>query len=325
MSPEKGIPAGGSYRIPQQGQLQILIKSPNKTAVKLFLVPYDLSGMEPGTKTFVRQRCYSTGPVIEKPLSSKAVNSSTSEPLVSAKKDKASLRYLIQFNICCPSKGRFFLYKSIQVVFANRVPDNKEGLRNELLWPDPKYTPYRPADKSAPPSPALRPQSSLRRRSYGGPTPLAPSDAFAPTDGFDFGFGGPLTAGPNASVVPPVPPLPFAFAARKRTSSRLSAAVDRPDPTSPSTDSQGTRETTRSPRPLSTRGGGSDGDNCSDGDGNGSGGDIFSKRSRDDDRYGGVFGRPGTPEPGEGLLARRFREFDLEAARKRQDGPPGMF
>ncbi|KAI7622340.1 hypothetical protein KC343_g7671, partial [Hortaea werneckii] len=44
-------PPGGSYRIPQQGQVQVVIKNPNKTAVKLFLIPYDLSDMEPGQKT----------------------------------------------------------------------------------------------------------------------------------------------------------------------------------------------------------------------------------------------------------------------------------
>jgi hypothetical protein len=34
------------------------IKNPNKTAVKLFLLPYDLTRMEPGTKTSIRQRCF---------------------------------------------------------------------------------------------------------------------------------------------------------------------------------------------------------------------------------------------------------------------------
>ncbi|KAJ0152318.1 Uncharacterized protein HZ326_5252 [Fusarium oxysporum f. sp. albedinis] len=58
-------PPGGSYRIPEKGQIQIIVKNPNKTAVKLFLIPYDLTGMEPGTKTFVRQRSYSAGPIIE--------------------------------------------------------------------------------------------------------------------------------------------------------------------------------------------------------------------------------------------------------------------
>ncbi|KFY30688.1 hypothetical protein V494_08073, partial [Pseudogymnoascus sp. VKM F-4513 (FW-928)] len=62
-------PPGGCYRIPEKGQLQIIIKNPNKTAVKLFLVPYDLEGMEPGTKTFIRQRSYSAGPIMDLPPS----------------------------------------------------------------------------------------------------------------------------------------------------------------------------------------------------------------------------------------------------------------
>lgn len=142
-------PPGGCYRIPQQGQLQIMIKNPNKTAVKLFLVPYDLGDMEPGTKTFIRQRSYSAGPIIDMPLSARK-NYGTDRPEASLSvsedpKDKPILRYLVHLNICCPSKGRFYLHSSIRVVFANRVPDGKEKLRNETQHPDPKYTPYKPA------------------------------------------------------------------------------------------------------------------------------------------------------------------------------------
>lgn len=141
-------PPGGCYRIPQQGQLQIIIKNPNKTAVKLFLVPYDLSDMEPGTKTFIRQRSYSAGPVIDMPLSARK-NYGTDRPEASLNtsedpNDKPVLRYLIHLNICCPSRGRFYLHSSIRVVFANRVPDGKEKLRNEIQYPDPRYSPYKP-------------------------------------------------------------------------------------------------------------------------------------------------------------------------------------
>ncbi|PLB43582.1 hypothetical protein P170DRAFT_450831 [Aspergillus steynii IBT 23096] len=141
-------PPGGCYRIPQQGQLQIMIKNPNKTAVKLFLVPYDLSDMEPGTKTFIRQRSYSAGPIIDMPLTARK-NYGTDRPEASLNptedpKDKPILRYLIHLNICCPSRGRFYLHSSIRVVFANRVPDGKEQLRNEIQHPDPRYTPYKP-------------------------------------------------------------------------------------------------------------------------------------------------------------------------------------
>ncbi|KAI1258577.1 hypothetical protein F5Y18DRAFT_412999 [Xylariaceae sp. FL1019] len=126
-------PPGGSYRIPERGQIQIIIKNPNKTAVKLFLVPYDLTGMEPGTKTFVRQRSYSNGPVIDN-VSDLNRDLSTDRPI---------LRYLVHLHICSPSRGRYYLYKNIRVVFANRVPDGKEKLKNETTLPEPRFSPYR--------------------------------------------------------------------------------------------------------------------------------------------------------------------------------------
>ena len=133
-------PPGGCYRIPQQGQLQIIIKNPNKTAVKLYLVPYDLTGMEPGMKTFVRQRSYSAGPLLENPL----VGDPQKQRKFDSLQDKHILRYLIHLKICCLSKDRFYLYDNVRVVFANRVPDGKEALRNETQLPHPKYTPYKP-------------------------------------------------------------------------------------------------------------------------------------------------------------------------------------
>ncbi|KAJ5351434.1 hypothetical protein N7452_000408 [Penicillium brevicompactum] len=173
-------PPGGSYRIPQQGQLQIIIKNPHKTAVKLFLVPYDLGDMEPGTKTFIRQRSYSAGPIIDMPMSARK-NYGTDRPEASLNatedpKDKPTLRYLIHLNICCPSKGRFYLHSSIRVVFANRVPDGKEKLRNEIQNPEPRYSPYKPSREPTHANPeCLNPQSAMdigsRRRSVGqGPT-----------------------------------------------------------------------------------------------------------------------------------------------------------
>ncbi|CAK4033731.1 Hypothetical predicted protein [Lecanosticta acicola] len=162
-------PPGGSYRIPQQGQLQIVIKNPNKTAVKLFLVPYDLSDMEPGQKTFIRQRSYSAGPIIDMPLSSRT-NLGTDRPEASLSisgdpNDRPMLRYLIHLHICCPSKGRYFLYKSVRVVFANRVPDGKEKLRNETQLPEPRYNAYKPGRDSNIGSAVAHSRNAERRRS----------------------------------------------------------------------------------------------------------------------------------------------------------------
>ncbi|KAL4781399.1 hypothetical protein BJX76DRAFT_17045 [Aspergillus varians] len=168
-------PPGGCYRIPQQGQLQIMIKNPNKTAVKLFLVPYDLSDMEPGTKTFIRQRSYSAGPILDMPLSAR-FNYGTDRPEASLTNsddpnDKPILRYLIHLNICSPSRGRYYLHSSIRVVFANRVPDGKEKLRNEIQLPDPRYSPYKSSRESNP----LRLNSRLSTENGPrGPSPRPP-------------------------------------------------------------------------------------------------------------------------------------------------------
>ena len=172
-------PPGGSYRIPQQGQLQIVIKNPNKTAVKLFLVPYDLSDMEPGQKTFIRQRSYSAGPIIDMPLSSRRnLGTNVPEASLNASDDpneRPVLRYLIHLHICCPAKGRYFLYKSIRIVFANRVPDGKERLRNEIQLPEPKYSAYKPGrDSNAGIASTTTPKEDRRRQSAieGGQTEL---------------------------------------------------------------------------------------------------------------------------------------------------------
>lgn len=167
-------PPGGSYRIPPVGQLQIVIKNPHKTAVKLFLVPYDLSDMEPGTKTFLRQRSYSAGPIIDMPLAARN-NLGTDRPEASLScsddpRDRPVLRYLVHFNVCCLGKKgseRHYLYKSIRVVFANRVPDGKENLRNEVQLPDPRYSAYKPTKEAQAhqPSNSIAQELASRRRS----------------------------------------------------------------------------------------------------------------------------------------------------------------
>lgn len=185
-------PPGGSYRIPEKGQLQIIIKNQNKTAVKLFLVPYDLAGMEPGTKTFIRQRAYSGGPVVD------GAPGAAARPA----DEKPVLRYLVHLHICCPAKGRYYLYKSVRVVFANRVPDGKEKLRNEITLPEPRFTPYK----------ALR-ASVVQPSSSSGPGASLAFSGGRRTSGFSFGGGGRALAGE------PVPDLPSSFELRRRAAS----------------------------------------------------------------------------------------------------------
>jgi Domain of unknown function (DUF4210)/Chromosome segregation during meiosis len=215
-------PPGGSYRIPQQGQLQIIIKNPNKTAVKLFLVPYDLSDMEPGQKTFIRQRSYSAGPIVDMPLTSNKPNEGAQESKQESSTpqspiEKPTLRYLIHLNICCTAKGRYFLYKSIRVVFANRVPDGKEKLRNEIQLPEPKYSTYKPSREGVTSSPnsslasALRAaDKTARRRSTPfsfGINNLDQMDGIASPAKPEFSLNSPLNSQPEQKLEP----IPFSL------------------------------------------------------------------------------------------------------------------
>ena len=293
----KIVPPNGSYRIPEAGQIQVVVKNPYKTALKLFLVPYDLKGMEAGQKTFVRQRYYSAGPVIEKPLASDKLPLHTS--LQCPK--KPTLRYLIHLNICSPTKGRFYLYQHIRVVFANRVPDDKEYLTKEVQEPKPKYSPWKPVMDTIPSSTTgarLAAEKAIRRRSSG----FSYSDHTANSRRVQSYTG---SSYPYADTeAPPVPPIPFRLPPPKHP---YPQGLD--DQKGDVMYMEDSRPTTSSDlaSPLSEKLALRRGHSSSL-----SGEDDYTKLRKGDAGYGGVFGRPGTPEPGEGLLARRLRGLGMQ-------------
>ncbi|KAF2109872.1 hypothetical protein BDV96DRAFT_604361 [Lophiotrema nucula] len=315
-------PQGGSYRIPQQGQLQIVIKNPNKTAVKLFLVPYDLSDMEPGQKTFIRQRSYSAGPIIDMPLSTRR-NFGTDRPEAALSNsddpnDRPILRYLIHLHICCPSKGRYYLYKSIRVVFANRVPDGKEKLRNEIQLPEPRYSTYKPARDSAaqqgsnPAAERLATEQAYRRRSAGfslshhvydrmdglATQPSRPPPAVQ--------FTGGDTSGTSrfSSPVPDVQPIPFSLPCiDSRPTSREHMDLDPQNPFQ--------RRVNASSPPLSlmTDLGNTDLIRT----------ESFDKLNKGDVGYGGNAFCGVAASPGAGLLTQRLKGLDVQQPEARRD------
>ena len=301
-------PPIGSYRIPEQGQLQIIIKNPNKTAVKLFLIPYDLSGMDPGTKTFVRQRSYSADPVIDSPLASK---SHADLALISG---KPTLRYLLHLNICSPSKGRFYLYQQIRVVFANRVPDNKEQLRNEIQVPQPRFSAYKPTRDSSfgaslSAGAKLTAEKAYRRRSLGFGFGSDEADGHG-MQTFTGGSTFPFDTGPP---VPPIPAIPFNIAVSRQRPQKGQESSN-----GDSMDVESSRATTacdmqsclsdKSTNHLN----GVQLSSSYKSSGSSNGSDGYNKLNRGESGYGGVFGRPGTPEAGESLLARRLRGLGVQ-------------
>lgn len=304
-------PPGGSYRIPQQGQLQIIIKNPNKTAVKLFLVPYDLTGMESETKTFIRQRCYSTeivddGLAVSNQVPAHLGLSSRLDEM--RLKNKRTLRYLIHLNICCPSPGRFYLYQHIRVVFANRVPDNKELLQNEIQVPQPRFSPYRPNmqdslfGRQAGSGARSTNEKAYRRRSSG-------YDPCPHVGGSNFSFN-------TGTPAPPIPPLPFDMTSSSTQRSQFDvgdgchlAGIEPGQPIDMETDLQET--CSRNIQPLSSSSYRSGSSHSSEG---------YEKLNKGDSGYGGVFfGKDGPVEGGEGLLARKLKGLGMRGLRPEDD------
>ncbi|KAF2789237.1 hypothetical protein K505DRAFT_313498 [Melanomma pulvis-pyrius CBS 109.77] len=319
-------PPGGSYRIPQQGQLQIVLKNPNKTAVKLFLVPYDLSDMEPGQKTFVRQRSYSAGPIIDMPMSSRknlgtdrpeAALSSSDDP-----NDRPILRYLIHLHMCCPSKGRYYLYKSIRVVFANRVPDGKEKLRNEIQLPEPRYSAYKPTrDSLASQSTSLAAthlasEKALRRRSaafslsHQAPDPMENPRQHPPLPppAIQFTGGNANSSSHFSTPMPALQSIPFSL-------TRLPTIDSRPVSRDPMDIDSDTPFQSRTNASSPRSGFGSPENNYTD---------TFEKLNKGDVGYGGnAFCGVGgsSASPGAGLLTRRLRGLDVHQDEDREREP----
>ena len=284
-----------SYRVPEQGQIQVVIKNPYKTALKLFLVPYDLTGMEPGQKTFVRQRYYSAGPTLEGPMV--PISTQLSEQFNDPK--KSTLRYLIHLNMCCAAKDHFYLYEKIRVVFANRVPDDKENLTKEIQEPNPKYSSWKPATdffSNSSTGSKTKTAKVLRRRSWG----TNYGDHVTEARHIHSVAGEPYPYG--STDTPPVPPLPFQLPPRSGQNhehpghdwAATCVGISRPT-------------TSDLPYPSDeSLAGASDHRSSDSGDS-----DKYAKLSKGDAGYGGVFGRDTTVEGGESLLAQRLRDLAL--------------
>ncbi|KAM0788822.1 hypothetical protein ACM66B_002908 [Microbotryomycetes sp. NB124-2] len=134
---KRKLPKFPGYQVPVQGQLQLVVKNPNSTAVKLFLIPYDLNGLDRhgrGGKTFLRQKSYS----VEDGASDDA---------------KGRLRYAVHLQFCSPpatinkkqrklaeagveSPAKYYLHGNVRVVFASRALEVSEKLRIVTECPD---------------------------------------------------------------------------------------------------------------------------------------------------------------------------------------------
>lgn len=172
------LPSFPGYAVPPKGQIQLIVKYPDLNAVKLFLVPYDLNDMQPGTKTFLRQK------TMARP------SASSNEEELSGHRSQVptreALRFAIHLQFCCPpvkaqhddhqagfdgsdsrrfrqradaaQKSRakparspkIFLHKTIRLVFGARALDSGEKLVDQVETPgqgDQRFSSYNGPDE----------------------------------------------------------------------------------------------------------------------------------------------------------------------------------
>ncbi len=198
-------------------------------------------------------------------------------------------------------------------MFANRVPEGKEKLRNDTTWPEPRFTPYKPTKHppvSTGPGAMLAVDKAYRRRSLGVPMggashrqSLSVEGIPPPTRRSDLDPPSSFASGNTL----PIDPIPFRLPTSDRIDSDMSDSIG--NLRSPGS-SQASRPSTKDSAGLSPWGG-----------------HQYEKLSKGDLGYGGnAFGIAdnASPRTAEGLLSQRLRSLgvDQRGLFSSRPGPP---
>ena len=100
------------YKVPAKATLQITIKNPSKMPIKTLQVKYDLSEMPDETKTILRQKIMTS---------------------------KGILQYAVHLKFLHTMPTKYYLYKSVRLIFAPRLPDDFEKLITIYDLPEPRF------------------------------------------------------------------------------------------------------------------------------------------------------------------------------------------
>eukprot|EP00127_Corallochytrium_limacisporum_P000884 Clim_evm17s29 gene=Clim_evmTU17s29 len=94
---------------PSRGLVQLSLFNPQGTVLKIYIVKYDLTDLQPGDRTMVRQRHF--------------------------QESDGCLKYGCQLHFMSSKrKGKLYLYGRIRLVFPARSPDDDQVLKTETLW-----------------------------------------------------------------------------------------------------------------------------------------------------------------------------------------------
>ncbi|KAJ3168695.1 hypothetical protein HDU87_000983 [Geranomyces variabilis] len=119
------------YRIPPKGQLQIVIKNPSRTAIKLFLLPYDVRDLPPYGKTLLRQKSYAStaSTTTQTPAGTTSTSSTTASSTLTGSTATPPPPRILRHAVHVPihrTKKSVYLGPLVRVVFSSRGADEKE-------------------------------------------------------------------------------------------------------------------------------------------------------------------------------------------------------
>lgn len=128
------------YSVPKSGTIQVTLFNPNKTVVKMFLVPYNFGDMPVNHMTFLRHRIFLV-PVEE------GLESQEEGPTGGVVTDrKKILCYLIHLRFHSSKSGKLYLHNDIRLLFSRKSIEVDNGIPYELksfteVPRNPKYSP----------------------------------------------------------------------------------------------------------------------------------------------------------------------------------------
>eukprot|EP00912_Choanoflagellata_sp_UC4_P002516 UC4_evm6s1590 len=117
----------GLYALPRSGTVQLMVMNPQRTGIKIFMVPFNFHDMPPMSRTFIRQRTMSYA------------SSKMPITLNSNVDPKKVLRYAIHLRFVSSKKGNIYLHKNIRFVLASRSSDSFSDEDTTWEVPEPLY------------------------------------------------------------------------------------------------------------------------------------------------------------------------------------------
>ncbi|KZS93444.1 hypothetical protein SISNIDRAFT_485690 [Sistotremastrum niveocremeum HHB9708] len=140
----EGPPVNNEHglRVSPHGQLQVIIQNHLGTTLKLLLVPYNVSDMPPGTRTYLRRVWYAGNPgriVYAVHLQFVCTDSESEHSTPSSTVPPAHSSELL-FEMDAPkespkrrrrSNKKLYLSRDIKLIFASKAPDPDEEIRQE--------------------------------------------------------------------------------------------------------------------------------------------------------------------------------------------------